>query len=101
MTRSHLFVSSQTHEPSKDLWLTSSMTILSHAGGEHLYAFSSSGGGLDRDCRLLLEEGGGLTVSVACIVGEDEVCVVREKGQVELFSQHNLGWKRTGKLPLL
>jgi hypothetical protein len=77
MTRSHLFVASETHE------LGTAWTVplanspddrRSHTGGDRLYAFSSSGGGDERDCCLPLEAGGGQVVSVACVAGcEDEV----------------------------
>lgn len=98
MTRSHLFVASETHELGTAWPLANSPDDRrSHTGGDRLYAFSSSGGGDERDCCLPLEAGGGQVVSVACVAGcEDEVCVVRERGHVELFSRQGLTWRRAG-----
>ena len=98
MTRSHLFVASETHELGTAWPLANSPDDRrSHTGGDRLYAFSSSGEGEERDCCLPLEAGGGQAVSVACVAGcEDEVCVVRERGHVELFSRQGLTWRRAG-----
>ena len=70
-------------------------------GSDCLYVFSSSGedergGG---DCRLPLASEGGQTVGVVSVVGEREVCVVREGGWLELFSHESPGWRKTGEFP--
>lgn len=45
-----------------------------------------------------LTPGAGQTVAVVCLRGEDKVGVVREAGQLELFSRKNLHWQKTGEM---
>lgn len=62
-----------------------------------MFSLSVADGG--RECVLPLARGGGRPVAVRCLEGEEEeVCVVREKGQIELFSQRNCSWRASGGL---
>ena len=65
------------------------------ADEDQLYIFSVCGDD-SRDCSATLSCGGGRTVAVACLEGEEEVCVVREGGRLELFSKEDFRWRRTG-----
>lgn len=65
------------------------------ADGHSLYVFSVSGVGNGRDCQVPITPGWGSIVGVVGMRGQ-EVCVVREKGYLELFSQYNLIWKGAG-----
>lgn len=66
------------------------------ADGDRLYVFSVSGVGNGGDCQVPITAGGEQIVCVISIRGEGEVCVVREKGFLEQFSQQDLSWKGIG-----
>ena len=59
------------------------------ADEDQLYIFSVCGDD-SRDCSATLSCGGGRTVAVACLEGEEEVCVVREGGRLEVEEDRRL-----------
>lgn len=66
------------------------------ADGHCLYVFSVGGVGDGGDCQVPITPGWGPIVSVVSMRGQEVVCVVREKGYLELFSPYDLAWKRAG-----
>ena len=67
---------------------------------DRLYGFSTSGGTVDGQEEgksvsvLPISSGGGQAVAVFRL--EDNICVVRAWGQLEMFSFEECGWKQRG-----